>query len=129
MARWYGADALGLPKFVASIEFEDSPDALCCHLRSQGRDILSLEAAPLPTRHEEWNTNLFGVLDDRLVQTPWQTTGQRGMAEGDAVQARLALGDHPIADALRKLGIGSEPIACSYVPEMQNLLGKPAFLT
>jgi hypothetical protein len=129
MARWYGADALGLPKFVASIEFEDSADAVRCTLRADDRQILSLEAAPLPTRQEAWDTHLFGMLDERLVQTPWHTSGQRGTAEGDAVHARFTLGDHPIADALRELGIGSEPIFYGYVPEMQNLLDKPTFLT
>ncbi len=129
MARWYGADALGLPKFVASITFEDLPDASCCTLRADGREILALEVPHLPTEREEWNMLLFGVLDERLVQTPWRVRGQRGVADGGAVRARLTLGDHAIADELRALGIGSDPIAWSYVPEMQNLLGQPSFLS
>jgi hypothetical protein len=129
MARWYGVDALGLPKFLASIEFEDSADAVCCYLRAGSKEILRLEVPSLPTQQEEWHMHVFGLLDNRLVQTPWHTTGLRGMADGKAVQAQFALGDHPIADALRELGIGSQPISSFYVPAMRNTLGKPVFLT
>jgi hypothetical protein len=123
-ARWYGVDALGMPKFIADIDFEESGDRRCCRLAVDGQDVLSLEVPIIETVEDSWDMSVYGVVNDHILRTDFRTTGQRGMAVGQA-GASFTLGPHPIAESLRQLEISALPLDYGYSHGLQSVLERP----
>lgn len=98
-----GREIWGYPKFLADIDIDEGPRETACAISESGSRIFRLEvrnggAFPMPAQAPPTYTFLDGVL--RL--TEWEVAGgSRGRPGG----ARLELGDHPIADELRTLGL------------------------
>jgi hypothetical protein len=110
IARDAGRTIWGYPKFVADMEFERRPAYQSVRLSENGAEILTLHVRQggMPIRDNRPLTT-FSVRGSDLVQTvvPTRSTYQVGMS-GDA--GRLELGDHPIGDWLRTLGVESVPV-------------------
>jgi len=109
-ARDGGRLAWGYPKFIADMVFEDSLETLCCTLSEAGEEILTHTVWPRgrPSVMSE-SLTLYSALDGELLALDVPISGivrqRRGPSGG-----RLELGDHQIADELRKLEINPEPI-------------------
>ncbi len=99
-----GRTIWGYPKFMADIDIDERPRATRCTLRHDGAHVLTLT---LNKGIRPWprvpNLPTYTFLDGVLRRTPWETSteGTRGRIGG----ATLALGEHPIADELRSLGL------------------------
>ncbi len=103
-SRDAGRDIWGFPKTVATITFADGGDHRSCRLEADGTHVLTLGArrggrrafADLPQDAYAWR-------DGTLFKTP-----SRMSADGVGFRlggATLVLGDHPMADELRGLGL------------------------
>ena len=126
IARDLGVEAAGYPKFLADIEFTDEAGLATCRVSAGERHILTLRLRhrkPRP-RSERARTGPVTVKGDRLL---------RGMATNSISQAAVAfhgrgveleLGDHPVADQIRRLEMGRVLMA-SYAPANQMILSPP----
>jgi hypothetical protein len=122
-ARDGGIGLWGLPKFVADMEFEDSLVERVVHLSEGGEPILELAVAgggreillqqPMIT---------YSVLDGELLQVPMPGIRRGSRRIGDT-GARLQLGSHPIAEAMRRLEIDVRPIASVTEIESRFFMG------
>jgi hypothetical protein len=103
-SRDAGRDIWGFPKTVADITFTDDGNRRRCRLVEDGRHVLTLEAERGGTRTlAEIPQDAFAWRDGTLFKTP-----SRMAAEGMGFRlggATLTLGDHPMADELRGLGL------------------------
>ena len=99
-----GREIWGFPKWMAKIDIADGSREMECSVTDDGARVLSLSIArgvPVPTRNAA--VDAYSFLDGALRRTSWEleSSGSRGRPGG----ARLELGDHPVADELRRLGL------------------------
>lgn len=114
-----GRTIWGFPKFIA-----DAPIAAGrVELSHEGRSIftLAVRRRPLPMPGREATAPAYSFLDGVLRCTPWtvRPTAVRGGPGG----ASLTLGDHPIADELRALGLPKRAIFSSTIERMGATFG------
>lgn len=117
----FGVEIWGYPKIVAEINFEDAGRVRRCRLRAGGKDIVTLEVKKLATRARSMNYYSYTVKDGQLLRTLIQTQGEYGIARFRG-GASYTLGDHPIAEELRALGIAKTAVECLYAPQVQSML-------
>ncbi|HXJ34987.1 MAG TPA: acetoacetate decarboxylase family protein [Candidatus Eisenbacteria bacterium] len=99
-----GEGIWGFPKTVQRIEFEDTDRRRTCTLDMDGRHVLRFSSSrggrfTLP----DVSMTTYGYVDGVLHRTGF-TAGATEVGFGIG-GAELALGDHPIADELRRLGL------------------------
>jgi hypothetical protein len=99
-----GRDIWGFPKIVADITFSDAVDRRRCRLVADGVHVMTLETGRGGTRAlAEIPQDAFAWRDGTLFRTPSRMAAKgMGFRLGGAT---LTLGDHPIADELRALGL------------------------
>lgn len=117
----FGVEIWGYPKFVAEISFEDTGRTRRCRLRAAGKDIAVLEVAKTATRSRPLDLFSYTVKDGQLLHTRIQAEGQVNITrfrEG----ASCDLGDHPIAEELRALGMRRTAVERLYAPQVQSML-------
>jgi hypothetical protein len=117
----FGVEIWGYPKIVAEISFEDVGQVRRCRLRAEGKDIMTLEVGKLATKARPMNFHSYTVKDGQLLRTLIQTQGQLGIARFRG-GASYTLGDHPIAEELRALGMGKTAVERRYAPRVQSML-------
>jgi Acetoacetate decarboxylase (ADC) len=117
----FGVEIWGYPKFVAEIRFEEAGDVRRCQLRAEGQDILTLEVKKIATKATPMNFHSYTVKDGRLLRTLIQTQGQVGVTRFRG-GASCTLGEHPVAEELRALGMGRTAVQCLYGTGVQSML-------
>jgi hypothetical protein len=117
----FGVELWGYPKFVAEIGFEDTPRTRRCRLRAEGKSVVTLEVAASATRARPMDLFSYTVKDGRLLRTRIQAQGQMSIVRFRG-GATCDLGDHPIAEELRTLGMGRTAIERLYAPRIESLL-------
>jgi hypothetical protein len=122
VARDAGVEFAAYPKFVASITFEKDGDWLCCRLAQEEQQILTLacrtgDAVSVP----RYRMHPFTHLDGRLLRCEFVLSERQQATSRKATAVRLDLGDHPIAQELRELGI-TRAIGCQYSAHLQAIL-------
>ncbi len=105
-----GLEIWGFPKTVEKIDFETGADSATCRLEMDGQHVLTL-TVPRGGEGETPDTPSIGYsliegLPHRLVFSRGGK-GEQTTPGGEGV--RLALGDHPMADELRSLGLPDLP--------------------
>jgi hypothetical protein len=99
------------PKFVADMDFRLGTRSCAVTLDEGGERILLLEARRGGwTQHEDGDLVFYTVQEGQLVRTRCRVVGTRQTRLGPG-GGRLHLGEHPIADQLRALGVSSTPLA------------------
>ena len=116
-----GVDIWGYPKLVTEIVFEDIDQVRRCRLRAEGKDAVTLEVKKLATKARAVNFYSYTVKKDQLLRTLIQTQGQYGITRFPG-GASYILGDGPIAEELRALGMGKTALNRIYAPRLQSLL-------
>jgi len=114
-----GRSLWGFPKFMAGIRIEQRANATRCRLEHEGAHVLTIDVAsrgrfrmPMPS------PDAFTFADGVLRRTPWSLapgTRSRGRLGG----ARLTLGNHPLADEVRSLGVPERCFASQIVEPMR----------
>lgn len=123
-----GREIWGFPKWMADIDIHTGGPRATCTLRADGTEILSLSIArglPVPTR--ETNLDAYSCTDGIVRRTPWEldAAGTRARPGG----ARLRLGNHPLADELRGLGLPKAAVGSMSVARVKMRFGAPEVLT
>jgi len=122
IARAAGVEFAAYPKFVAEITFEEDGDWLHCRLAREEQHILTLACrACEPTPVPRARMHVFTILRDRMLRCEFVLSERQQAASGSQADVRLDLGDHPIAQELRELGI-KRAVGCQYTPYTQAIL-------
>lgn len=109
-ARDAGRAVYGMPKFVADMDFTEEPGHRKVELWEQDAHILTLEVRTHGTLTPEHKpTTLYSVHDGQLIETVTRFQGYRQTGLG-AGAGTLVLGEHPVADRLRALGVATDPL-------------------
>jgi len=120
-ARDFGVEIWGYPKFIAEISFEDAGEMRRCRLRAEGKDIVTLEIKKLATKDRSISFYTYTVQNGRLLRTLVQTQGQYSITRFPG-GASFTLGDHPVAEELKALGLGKTAVGRFYAPQVKSLL-------
>lgn len=122
-ARDGGRGQWGYTKFVADMEFENTPEMHRCRLEEGGDHILTLQVNKrgllLPDRRP---IVTYSVKDGDLVRTtiPQASITRTALGAGGS---SLELGDaHPVARSLRDLGIDLRPVMTRYFADRMAIL-------
>jgi len=120
-ARDFGVEIWGYPKFIAEISFEDVGEMRHCRLWAEKKNIVTLEIKKSATKPRSINFYTYTVKDGQILRTLVQTQGQYSITRFPG-GASYTLGDHPIAEELRALGMGKTAVGRFYAPQVQSLL-------
>ena len=121
-ADW-GKDFFGYPKTHADITFSEDDDALTCQVEHEGHQIISLEVGKRPTTLDVSKGYVYTVKDGELIRSYIQNRGRK--STGDSSNARFMLGDHEIAEEIRKISPIEQPMSSTYSIKMKMKLHKP----
>lgn len=124
-ARDAGRALWNFPKRLADIEFTEADGRRRCTWYEDGKHVLTLEVRMSPTTIQVRNFLAYSVLKGRLQQTLVQTFGQYDESRF-GFDATFALGDHPIAREMRRLGMVATPIGRLYSPNADGYLPEPS---
>ncbi len=108
-ARDLGRTEWGLPKWLGDMDFLDAPDRSEVRLGEDGTEVLTHAVrAGGPALPGSRTRRLWSVRDGRLLETTVRVLARWQARPGGA---RLVLGGHPVAGALRALGLSPAPVA------------------
>ncbi|MGB6245997.1 MULTISPECIES: acetoacetate decarboxylase family protein [Gordonia] len=115
-----GREIWGFPKQLAEFDVDHDSPRKRGRVSRDGRLIVDLSVAPglaLPDASKDTVLQAYSQLDGVVRRTPWRltsTTGTRSRIGG----AQLRLGDHPIAEELRRLDLSRRALMTSSVAEL-----------
>lgn len=118
-----GEQDYGFPTFLADIKFEETAVSFFCHLSADDTHILSLRLKKRETEPDMWSFTNLTNHKGQLRQSYFQAKGQ-GFCSERSGQVHCELGDHPLADRLRTLQLGSISLNHRYATEAEALLHK-----
>jgi len=130
-----GRDIWGFPKWVTSIDI-DEPEpgdtgrgtGTTVRLVDDGAHVLTLTmASGGPVRLPSQAPPSYSFRDGVLRRTEWETSAE-GVA-GRPGGATLVLGDHPLADELRSLGLPKRALFTSSAARMRASFGAAEVVT
>src|SRR5699024_8722791 len=106
----------GFPKEVTDIDLDMAGPGTHGTVRVAGRHAITLHTdrgAPVPATFGAASVDAYTARDGVLRRTPWRMhpTGVRMRPGG----ARVELGDHPVAEELRELGLPGTALSTSHV--------------
>ncbi|MBV9411128.1 MAG: acetoacetate decarboxylase family protein [Acidimicrobiia bacterium] len=118
-----GRNIWGFPKSVMDIEFADSDATRTVSLRDNGRLVLQLSAPRGGTKKfANVDIEAMGSWGGPVQVTPAQMAGD-GVKAGFR-SGQLVLGDHPIADELRSLGLPKKPLLAGCIEHFTGSFGE-----
>lgn len=122
-----GAKIWGFPKTVEKIDVRYAADHAVCRLDMDGRHVFTLR---LPRAAEgmaapDLDLTTYTYLDGRPTAVRFTTGGTGASMTPGAEGVELALGDHPIADDLRALGLPAPPMMSTWTEHMTGSFGAP----
>jgi len=130
-----GRDIWGYPKWITTIDI-DEPDpgdrrsgsGTTVRLVDDGVQVLTLTlAGGGPVKLPSQAPPSYSFRDGVLRRTPWEMTAE-GVA-GRPGGATLVLGDHPMADELRSLGLPKRALFSSSATHMRATFGPAEVVT
>lgn len=131
IARIGGVEFYNYPKFIASIDYEESGSKRSCRLAEGAEEILTLRCAKLKGKRTR-DLQIFSHLyQNREPQTSEFKIRAHKLGRSIAPgAARLELGSaHPISLELRRALISTRSIAAAYSPKIEGILYGPHHLT
>lgn len=121
-ARDAGRGEWGYTKFIADMHFSITPEYLQCRMHEGDEHILDIHVVKKGVYlRDKKPLTTFSVLNGNLVKTviPQQATKRIAlMPSGSYVK----LGNHPMADSIRDLGVSTRPLMSFYCPERPAIL-------
>jgi hypothetical protein len=123
-----GRDVWGYPKWVTTIDIDEpAPGSVrgtgtTVRLVDDGSHVLTLTmAAGGPIKLPSQAPPSYSFRDGVLRRTPWETSSEG--VTGRFGGATLVLGDHPMADELRSLGLPKRALFTSHAARMRASFG------
>ncbi len=120
-----GREIWGFPKFVAEIRFREDGGRRSVTLDAEGEHVFTLGVDCRPGRrgYEETQLAAFSCLGGVPRRTRFVSSGEGvGFRLGGAT---LELGEHPLAEELRSLGLPRRALTCARVDHMRMRFQAP----
>lgn len=119
-----GRGIWGFPKSVETIDFAIDGDRAQCRLDMDGRHVLTLEAPRHGSRVvRDTAMTTYSYIDGVLHATAFRSGAEGvGFTRGGA---QVALGDHPVADELRRLGLPKRALLTVWMEHMRGRFEAP----
>jgi len=119
-----GRGIWGFPKSVERIGFETDGERAQCRLEMDGRHVLTLEAPRHGSRTlRDTAMTTYSYIDGVLHGTAFRSGADGvGFSRGGA---QLTLGDHPIANELRTLGLPKPALLTVWMEHMRGRFEAP----
>jgi hypothetical protein len=114
----------GFPKTIEEIEFERIDGRAVFTLRMGGREVLSYSVEASGHRHLPRSASAVYTLYEGAPQVSFLESECHEVA-ARAGGGRLELGDHPVADTLRDLGISRRPVVSTWMGRTSFWVGPP----
>jgi hypothetical protein len=130
-----GRDIWGFPKWITTIDIDEPGPGEQRHgcgttvrLVDDGAHVLSLTmASGGPIRLPSQAPPSYSFRDGLLRRTAWETSAEG--VSGRPGGATLVLGDHPMADELRSLGLPRRALFTSHAEQMRASFGAAEVVT
>jgi hypothetical protein len=122
-----GCRIWGFPKSVERIDYDYADDSVCGRLEMDGRHVLTLtlprggKPADAGAVQEGYT---YTYIEGVAHRTP-MTTGGGAVLNPPGPAAALELGDHPLAEVLRGLGLPAQPLLTTWTPHLTGSFGAP----
>ena len=120
-----GNEVLGLPKTVEDLRIEYPEGRVLVHLSMDGRHVLTVDlpraAATGPTELTPATT--YSYLGGAPTELPLAIEVGTGLI--DPGDVRVELGDSPVADELRSLGLPGAPDFALWGEDLRGVFGRP----
>ncbi len=125
--REAGERIWGFPKTVERIDFEYTDDRVRCRLEMDGRHVFTLT---VPRRHTDEPAEPLPQLGYTLIGGRPHVTRSTMTSRGTAISpggegVELELGDHPVAGALRRLGLPKAAILSTWSEHQGGVFEAP----
>ena len=124
-ARVLGIEMWGFPKFLADIIFTHNEESVVCNVQADGKDIISMEAKQIATEPTVLDIYDYTIKNGEIAKTLVSFRGEYGTSTSPQ-GASCVLGNHPISEQLRKIGIGEKSIQYRYSQELNVLVYLPS---
>jgi hypothetical protein len=124
-ARDGGIAIWGFPKFAAEIDFVDSDNARGMRVSAGGKDVLNFEVEKVSTHPKREDFQLYTFKNGEILRTVVRTRGEYGNASRGG-RASYTLGNHPVADELRRLKMGRVALQRGYATRVELYLPLPS---
>lgn len=122
IALYGGVEFYNFPKFIAEIDFQEVGDRVQCRLAEGNQEIFTMTARKVSGKPKNRScVNTLSLRYDRLLRTEVITANSNAGSSSRKEDIQFSLGDHPIADALRRLPLGSIN-SYEYIPKTQAIL-------
>ena len=120
-----GNTVMGFPKTVEQIDFAYSESHVEVRLAMGGREVLRVRLPRVPAAMPppEMETVSYSYLDGKPLETPLRM--QIGTGAVDPAEVLLELGDSPVADELRSLGLRRPPDLCTWAEGLSATFQRP----
>lgn len=123
--REAGCRIWGFPKTLDEIEIETPPGRFLCTWVKDGRHVFTFSVPRRGARRlPEVALTTYTFIEGVPHRTRF-TSGAEGMGVGFFGGAELRLGDHPIADELRGLGLPRRPLMTTWMEHMRARFDPP----
>jgi hypothetical protein len=122
-----GRSIWGFPKVMADIELRADRGGQRCVVHHDGQlvvDLLVKPGIPMPSIGPVTSLDAYTCLDGVLRRTPWQLRARRVRSRPGG--ARMRLGEHPVADELRRLGLPGRAVVTCDVGRAELIFGDAA---
>ena len=116
-----GRQLWGYPKFLAGISIDERPDEMRARVEHEGEHVLTLTIKRARLRTPARTVPTYTFLDGALRFTRWEQPGAR--PDGRFGGATVELGEHPIAEELRALGLPRRALGTQAVRNMRARFG------
>jgi hypothetical protein len=122
IAREVGAEFAGYPKFIAEIDFTEESDWMVCELKEDNQLILRLSGRKLGVkRFPRLRANPITYRRGYILRSEFVINERDLGTSKHAEDAKLVLGDHPIAEELKTMNLG-RVLGYYYCPQTQGIL-------
>jgi len=120
-----GQQLWGFPKTMDQLSF-DRVDVRLQATWSRDDQLIMRLVTPAVGRRPIPSTSLqtYTVMDDRTHVTEFTMGGSEGRF-GSGVSVEIELGDHPVADELRRAGLPGRPMSAIWIGEASGSFGPP----
>ncbi len=121
-ARDAGRGEWGFTKFIADMHFDITPEYLECRMSEAGKHILNIRVGRKGIFLKDKKPLItYSVKDKSLIKTTIPQVGTLRFAVNPK-DSYVNLGDHPVADSIRDLGLGEKPFLSRYYIERSGIL-------
>jgi hypothetical protein len=119
-----GKGIWGMPKHQANLDFVIGEKTVSSRYDLDGQMVIKVEVER--TKRENFPVRASAVnwcaFRGMLMKSDIYVKARAGFSLYKEGSARVILGDHPRAEPLRRLEIGSRPLFCAYMPESNGTL-------